>query len=215
MSCSAQKILAAGRTGSWKNTPYVDTWMKEGTPVICTDLFLMEPVDLVGYSSDRTPAARKRPRSSLRRTAKAAFISPSAPTPALTARTFVCRASWRPCSPSTPAARSLTRCIRATTPTRRPSLSPRRADRRRLHREAGPLSDVRPDPRQCRRSCVQAVQVHRRAVRGWLLISNLLPKGNPKPFITRLDRRFHKEKFICLSKFCMLVIRRSTCRPPC
>lgn len=31
---------------------YVDTWMKEGTPVICTDLFLMEPVDLVGYSSD-------------------------------------------------------------------------------------------------------------------------------------------------------------------
>lgn len=31
---------------------YVDQWMKEGIPVICTDLILAEHVDLVGYSSD-------------------------------------------------------------------------------------------------------------------------------------------------------------------
>lgn len=31
---------------------YVDEWMKDGIPVICTDLILAEHVDLVGYSSD-------------------------------------------------------------------------------------------------------------------------------------------------------------------
>ena len=31
---------------------YVDQWMKDGIPVICTDLILAEHVDLVGYSSD-------------------------------------------------------------------------------------------------------------------------------------------------------------------
>lgn len=31
---------------------YVEQWMKEGIPVICTDLILAEHVDLVGYSSD-------------------------------------------------------------------------------------------------------------------------------------------------------------------
>ena len=31
---------------------YVDDWMEQGIPVICTDLILAEHVDLVGYSSD-------------------------------------------------------------------------------------------------------------------------------------------------------------------
>ena len=31
---------------------YVDQWMKDGIPVICTDMILAEHVDLVGYSSD-------------------------------------------------------------------------------------------------------------------------------------------------------------------
>lgn len=31
---------------------YVEEWMSEGIPVICTDLILAEHVDLVGYSSD-------------------------------------------------------------------------------------------------------------------------------------------------------------------
>lgn len=31
---------------------YVEQWMKDGIPVICTDLILAEHVDLVGYSSD-------------------------------------------------------------------------------------------------------------------------------------------------------------------
>ena len=102
---------------------YVDTWMKEGTPVICTDLFLMSQLTLLDTPLTRTLAVQKQLKSSLSRTAKVASTSPLAPIPALTARTFVCRVLWKPCSPSTRAARSSIRCIRVTMPIRQRSLS--------------------------------------------------------------------------------------------